>query len=105
MHCKSDDVKDAVDKIDWDAIEAGDGKLPGGMSADVLKTMATKKEVMAIMSDPKVQEMMKAVMEKDMAKVARMSTDMEIMEKLQRFQVLAQESGMDPAAMMSGGGF
>jgi hypothetical protein len=50
---ESDYVQDAV---------AADGTLPGGIPLDMMKALATDKEVASFLRDPKMQEIMKAVM-------------------------------------------
>ena len=41
---------------------AGDGGLPGGMSPDMLQSLIEDPEMMALLRNPKMQEIMKAVM-------------------------------------------
>lgn len=44
-----------------DAI-GGDGTLPGGMPPDMLKQLVSNPELMALMSNPKMQDVMKLMM-------------------------------------------
>lgn len=41
---------------------ANDGKLPGGMSPDMLKAMVSNPELMALLQSPKMQDAMKLMM-------------------------------------------
>ena len=50
---------------DFDVISqmvSNDGNLPGGLSPLVLKALASDREIMSMLRDPKMQEVMKAVM-------------------------------------------
>mmetsp|Transcript_25804 Transcript_25804/g.43999 ORF Transcript_25804/g.43999 Transcript_25804/m.43999 type:complete len:215 (-) Transcript_25804:141-785(-) len=57
----SEDSPD-LNKIDLDAIKAGDGSLPGGLSPTALQSLAGNPKVMAALSNPKLQALMKAMM-------------------------------------------
>ena len=48
--------------IDLDSVTAKDGNLPGGLSPEVMKLMAADPEIMNMLKDPKMQEIMKAMM-------------------------------------------
>jgi len=48
---------------------AGDGSLPGGMKPDQLAELMQNPEMMALLSNPKLQDVMKQVMEKGQAGV------------------------------------
>lgn len=41
---------------------AKDGNLPGGLSPQILKALSSDPQIMRMLSDPKMQDMMKAVM-------------------------------------------
>lgn len=43
-------------------VVAGDGNLPGGMSNEMLKLLASDESIVKMMKDPKMQDMLKAVM-------------------------------------------
>eukprot|EP01037_Dinobryon_pediforme_P022902 gene22902-24210_t len=55
------DVKN-IDNSVLDDIAAQDGGLPGGMSKELLKALAGDREIMTMLQDPKMQDIMKAVM-------------------------------------------
>eukprot|EP01038_Epipyxis_sp_PR26KG_P014774 gene14774-19855_t len=55
------ELNDLDDNFLSDALDK-DGNLPGGLSKDVLKAIATDKSVVQMLRDPKMQDIMKAVM-------------------------------------------
>lgn len=59
----SDDI--LISEIDDDVLDqatAKDGNLPGGMSKDMLKALSGDPEIMRMLKDPKMQDIMGAVM-------------------------------------------
>ena len=44
-------------------VTAKDGSLPGGLSPEMMKALGSDPEIMRILKDPKMQDIMKAVME------------------------------------------
>ena len=48
-----------LDEMDLDSMMAGDGSLPGGMTPDQVKKMASNPEMLKMMANPKLQEVMK----------------------------------------------
>jgi len=75
------------------------GNLPGGVSPDDLSKLTSNQEIMDIVANPRLQELMRAVMEKDSAKMAEFSKDTEIMQLLAKFRELAKDSGIDPTKL------
>lgn len=55
------DMQTSNERVFRDAV-AGDGSLPGGMSSEMLKVLASDESIMRMMKDPKMQDMLKAVM-------------------------------------------
>lgn len=49
---------------DLSGVTAGDGGLPGGMTPEKMQKLMSNPEMMALLSNPRLQEVMKAVMEK-----------------------------------------
>lgn len=56
------DFKNVDDELLDDAI-AEDGSLPGGMSKEMMKALTSDADIMQMLKDPKMQDIMKAVME------------------------------------------
>ena len=59
----SDDI--LISELDDDVLDqatAKDGNLPGGMSKDMLKALSKDPEIMRMLKDPKMQDIMGAVM-------------------------------------------
>lgn len=52
----------SIDEQNLIEVVAGDGNLPGGMSNDMLKLLASDEQIMRMLKDPKMQDMLKAVM-------------------------------------------
>ena len=48
-----------LDEMDLDSMMAGDGSLPGGMTPEQVKKMASNPEMLKMMANPKLQEVMK----------------------------------------------
>lgn len=55
------DIKDVDDNI-FDQVVSKDGNLPGGMSKDMLKALTSDQDIMRMLQDPKMQDIMSAVM-------------------------------------------
>ena len=55
------DIKDVDDNI-FDQAVSKDGNLPGGMSKDMLKALTSDQDIMRMLQDPKMQDIMSAVM-------------------------------------------
>mmetsp|Transcript_18423 Transcript_18423/g.48618 ORF Transcript_18423/g.48618 Transcript_18423/m.48618 type:complete len:148 (-) Transcript_18423:152-595(-) len=72
-----------LDEMDLDSMMAGDGSLPGGMTPDQVKKMASNPEMLKMMANPKLQEVMKAVMSGGPEAIAQFQDDAEAMEILQ----------------------
>lgn len=87
----------ATPDFDWDAAKAGDGNLPGGVDPEALQKLTSSQEMMEIMSNPRLQELMKAVMSKDNETMQKYMADAEILQLMARFQKLSQEAGIDPS--------
>ena len=43
--------------------QAGDGSLPGGLSPEAMRRLAGNPEVMALLTNPKMQEIMASMMQ------------------------------------------
>eukprot|EP00320_Phaeocystis_rex_P019594 CAMPEP_0119070926 /NCGR_PEP_ID=MMETSP1178-20130426/45485_1 /TAXON_ID=33656 /ORGANISM="unid sp, Strain CCMP2000" /LENGTH=170 /DNA_ID=CAMNT_0007052805 /DNA_START=117 /DNA_END=629 /DNA_ORIENTATION=+ len=66
---------------------AGDGSLPGGMKPEQLAELMQNPEMMALLSNPRLQDVMKQVMEKGQAGVdPSIMRDPETRELLQKLQ-------------------
>ena len=52
-----------VQDVDLNTMKAGDGSLPGGLSPEMMSKLTSNPEVMAMLANPKLQEVMKKVME------------------------------------------
>ena len=54
--------EDILNNIDTSDLTAQDGSMPGGLPPEVMKAMASDPEIMNMLKDPKMQEIMKAMM-------------------------------------------
>jgi hypothetical protein len=73
--------------VSLDDAVAGDGSLPGGMSPEKLSELMNNPEMMALLSNPRLQDVMKQVMEKGPAGVdPSMMSDPETREVLEKLQ-------------------
>tara|TARA_B110001452_G_scaffold66343_1_gene53231 strand:+ start:248 stop:826 length:579 start_codon:yes stop_codon:yes gene_type:complete len=76
----------SVDELS--GVTAGDGGLPGGLTPDKMQKLMSNPEMMALLSNPRLQEVMKAVMEKGAGGVDTNAFDdpemRDLMEKLKR---------------------
>ena len=73
---------------------AGDGSLPGGMKPEQLAELMQNPEMMALLSNPRLQEVMKQVMEKGQAGVDPSMMDPETRELLKKLQGILGPLGM-----------
>ncbi|CAM9351438.1 unnamed protein product [Chrysoparadoxa australica] len=71
-------------KEEMDAVTAGDGTLPGGLKPEQLQKMMENPEIMVLLQSPKVQAVMKAVMEKGPAAMEDFKDDPEALASLQQ---------------------
>jgi len=71
-----------------DDILAGDGSLPGGSDPKQLEKMMQNPELMALLREPKMQEVMKKVMEGGPDAAGSAMDDPEVREMLKKFQQL-----------------
>lgn len=55
-------MEDMVANSGFDAV-GGDGTLPGGLDPAMMKALSTDPEIMLFLKDPKMQDIMKAVMQ------------------------------------------
>ena len=55
------DINSVDDELLDEALGA-DGSLPGGMSKELMKALSSDKDIMRMLKDPKMQDIMKAVM-------------------------------------------
>lgn len=94
----------SLDPIDLDAMKAGDGSLPGGLSPDMLKSLVSNSEIMTLLQNPKMQGIMSAMMSGGSgAATKQMKQDPEAVELLARLQaametVVPMNPGADPRA-------
>ena len=63
----------------------GVDQLPGGMSPEMVQKLANNPELMAVLQNPKMQEVLKAVMEKGPLAYAQYSGNSEIMAMIRTF--------------------
>lgn len=82
---KSDGADDAA--FDPFAAAKADGveQLPGGMSPEMVQQMASNPELMAVLQNPKMQQVLKGVMEKGPVAFAEYSGDAEVMAMIRTF--------------------
>ena len=80
---------DAAEDPDFEAAAeavASDGGLPGGMSPDMLQKLMQDPELMALLRNPKMQDVMKKVMSSGPEAAAEMMADPEVAEMLEKFK-------------------
>ena len=65
---------------------AGDGGLPGGMTPEQLRQLTEDPERMAVLRNPKMQEVMRKVMAEGPQAAASMMDDPEVRELLSKFE-------------------
>ena len=78
---------DAAEDPDFEAAAeavASDGGLPGGMSPDMLQKLMQDPELMALLRNPKMQDVMKKVMTGGPEAAAEFMGDPEVMEMLKK---------------------
>lgn len=81
--------------IDAEAIKdavASDGGLPGGMSPEALAALMANPEMMTLLRNPKMQEVMKKVMEDGPGAAESMMNDPELKEMLDKVQQFTNKS-------------
>lgn len=82
------DVPDLAD------VTAADGSLPGGVAPEVVQKASQNPEVIALLRNPKLQEVMKVMMsDGPEATSAILAKDPEARELLAKFQSLQAEIG------------
>ena len=75
--------------VDLDEATAADGTLPGGMSPDMLQAATQDPEIMALLRNPKLQDLMRKMMAAGPQAASEMlSSDAEARMLLSRFQAL-----------------
>eukprot|EP01036_Dinobryon_divergens_P022051 gene22051-30285_t len=81
-----DDVIDmnTIDSNVFDDISAQDGGLPGGLPKEMIKALAGDKEIMNMLKDPKMQDIMKAVMTGGPTAMKKYLSDPDAIALLQR---------------------
>jgi len=57
-----DVIKSLEDKDKVEEVLSKDGRLPGGLAPEVMKELSADPEIMTMLRDPKMQDIMKAVM-------------------------------------------
>lgn len=72
------------------------GSLPGGVDAEAVKALTSDAEMMEIMSNPKLQELMKLVMEGKQAEVETYMADAEILQLMVRVKNICPNSHTPP---------
>ena len=77
-----DDMAKAAEAV------AADGGLPGGMSPEMLTSLMSNPELMAMLRNPKMQDVMKKVMEGGPEGAAELMDDPEVREMLSKLQGL-----------------
>ena len=81
---KNEDIQAAV---------GNDGKLPGGMSPDMLQSLMKNPELMALLQDPKVQESMTIMMTQGQGALEeKMKNDAELREKVAKLNAIMGQS-------------
>lgn len=58
----NDDVIKSLESDKVEEVLSKDGRLPGGLSPEVMKELSSDPEIMTMLRDPKMQEIMKSVM-------------------------------------------
>lgn len=91
---ENNDLKDGL-TIDSDIIEeavASDGTLPGGMPPDMLNKLMSNPELVGLMSNPKLQEVMKLMMTGGQDALEReMQNDKQIRELIIKLNTIMQD--------------
>lgn len=57
-----EEIKQALNSPQVEEVVARDGGLPGGLSPEMLRSLSSSPEVMQMLKDPKMQDIMRAVM-------------------------------------------
>jgi len=85
-----DEVDDAV----FDDVTAKDGSLPGGMSKEMLRALSSDPEIMKMLRDPKMQDIMQAVMSGGPDAIKKYMSDPDALLLLQKLSgVMGKFSG------------
>ena len=84
-----DEAMDAM----MDDASAGDATLPGGMDPQIMKALARNPEIMRYLQDPKMQEIMKAVMSGGPDALKPYMGDPDAMKMLQALSEVINETG------------
>ena len=75
--------------VDLDEATAADGTLPGGMSPDMLQAATQDPEIMALLRNPKLQDLMRKMMAAGPQAASEMlSSDAEARMLISKFQAL-----------------
>ena len=82
----------SVKEADLDSFKAGDGSLPGGLSPEMMSKLASNPEVMSMLSNPKLQEIMKSVMEGGPDAAGDLMQDPETKELMQKMNAALTEA-------------
>lgn len=78
------DADEAVDPFEVAADEMD--SLPGGLSPEAVKKLASNPELMAILKNPRMQDVLKDVMENGPVAFAKYAGDAEVMKMIAQFQ-------------------
>lgn len=85
---RADDGAVAPDMAEAAQAVAADGGLPGGMTPEMLQSLMSNPELMAALRNPKMQDVMKKVMEGGPEGAAELMDDPEVREMLSKVQGL-----------------
>ncbi len=84
----------AAADVDLNEATAADGTLPGGMSPDMLQAATQSPEIMALLRNPKLQQVMRTMMaDGPEAASELLAADAEARELLSKFQALQASLG------------
>jgi len=81
-----DDIQAAAEEI-----KANDGTLPGGLTPEAIQTLASDPEIMVMLQSPRMQEVMKKVMQDGPSAMAEFSKDPEMLQMLGKLSGLMQK--------------
>lgn len=76
------------DELPLESAVAADGALPGGLSPDALARLTSDPELMALLRNPKMQDVMSAVMQGGPEAFQKHADDPEVMEMLRKLRGL-----------------
>jgi len=81
-----------LDEMDFEDMKAGDGSLPGGLSPAEMKKLTSNPEVMAMLTNPKLQKAMEVQMSQGADALAKLlSKDPESRELLLKLNAALQQ--------------